>query len=135
MTFSFRAVFGTFVVAASLLLLAGAVPVHAQLGDVLKGGLTNAAPEPLRTTQTDLPTIIGNVISALIQLVGAVLFVYLLYGGFQYMTAGGDSAKVQKAVQVIRNAVIGMVIIALAYAIATFVIGSISNVTSQGPVK
>lgn len=104
------------------------------LSGLLGSGLENAAPNELKTgTETDLPKIIGGIVKALIGLIGALLFVYLLYGGFTYMTAGGDSKKVTEAVTVIKNAVIGMVIIALSYAIANFVIGSISNATIKSP--
>ncbi|MCI0479221.1 pilin [Candidatus Uhrbacteria bacterium] len=106
---------------------------HAALGDALKSGLDSAAPADLRPESgatSDLPTLIGNIIGGLMSLVGAILFVYLLYGGFRWMTAGGDEKKVGEARDVIKNAVIGLVIIVLAYAIATFVIDQVSKATS-----
>lgn len=102
------------------------------LGATLKGGLNNAAPKELTTGETDLSKIVGNIISTLIGLLGAVLFIYLLYGGFLYMTAAGNETQVKQALAIIKNAVIGMVIIALSYAIATFVINRLSEITSPG---
>lgn len=121
--------------ALSLTTFVGAVPVHAQgspLGNALQGGLTKAAPKELQGS-TNLPAIIGGVISSLIGFLGVLLFAYLLYGGFKWMTAGGEEKNVKDAVQIIRNAVIGMVIIALSYAIANFVITNIGTATSATP--
>lgn len=117
-------------------LLAGAVPALAEdaapeggaLGGALSAGLNKAAPKELQGA-SDLNTIIASLISSVIGFLGVVLFVYLLYGGFIYMTAGGDTSKVKEATSIIRNAIVGLVIIALAYAIATFVITQLGTAT------
>jgi len=74
-------------------------------------------------TTTDLPTIIGRLIGAALSLLGVLLLAYILYGGFLWMTAGGDEKKVTAATSVIKNAVIGLVIIVAAYAITAFILG------------
>jgi hypothetical protein len=98
-------------------------------GGALTGGLQKAAPKELQGA-TDLNAIIGRLISAVIGFLGVVLFLYLMYGGFLWMTAGGDMGKVKEATAIIRNAVIGLVIIAASYAIANFVITQIATATS-----
>lgn len=99
------------------------------LGGVLSCGLGKAAPKELQGA-TDLNAIIGGLISAVIGFLGVVLFLYLMYGGFLWMTAGGDMGKVKEATAIIRNAIIGLVIIAASYAIANFVIEQVALVTS-----
>jgi hypothetical protein len=99
------------------------------LGGALTGGLQKAAPKELQGA-TDLNAIIGNLIGAVIGFLGVVLFLYLMYGGFLWMTAGGDTGKVKDATAIIRNAIIGLVIIAASYAIANFVITQIATATS-----
>ncbi|MBU1348625.1 pilin [Patescibacteria group bacterium] len=108
-------------------------PTSAALGSTLQKGLTNAAPDDLKTGETNLPLLIGNLIGGLMSLIGAILFVYLLYGGFRWMTAGGDEKKVKEATDVIKNAIIGLLIIVLAYAIATFVITEVGKAASSAP--
>lgn len=135
----------TITLAASLTLIASfaavAAPVFAADAaprSSLQSGLESAAPEELKAGELRLEKIIGNVISGVMTIVGALLFVYLLYGGFMYMTAGGDEKKVASAVSVIKNAVIGIVIIALSYAIATFIIsqlGEATKATQSGPAS
>ncbi len=71
----------------------------------------------------DLFTIIGRIINIALGFVGVVLLIILLYSGFEYMTAGGNPEKVSNAVKRIRNAVIGLVIIFLSFAIVNFILG------------
>lgn len=77
-----------------------------------------------------IPAYAGAVINALAGLFGAFFFGLMLYGGFLYMTAGGESAKTQKARQTIANAIIGVLIVASSYAIATFVLNALGTVTT-----
>ncbi len=44
------------------------------------------------------------------------------------MTAGGDEGKVKTATAMIKNAIIGLLIIVAAFAISNFVLGSLINV-------
>ena len=96
-------------------------------GQTLKNGLNAAAPKELSSGATNPSVIVGNVLSAALGLLGVVLFGYFLYGGYLWMTAAGDPGQVKTAMAVIKNAVIGLVIITLAYAIAAFVIDSLGN--------
>ncbi|MCE9586449.1 pilin [Candidatus Uhrbacteria bacterium] len=79
---------------------------------------------------TPLPQIIGNIINVVLGFMGIVLLFYLLYGGFLWMTSGGDSKGVDAAKTMIRNAIIGLVIIVSSYAISSFVLQQLLTVTS-----
>lgn len=72
---------------------------------------------------TDIVTIIGRIINIFLGFLGVVFLVLMLYAGYLWMTAGGDAEKVAKAQKTIRNAVIGLVIIASAWAITSFILG------------
>ncbi|MEO5927712.1 MAG: MMCAP2_0565 family pilin-like conjugal transfer protein [Patescibacteria group bacterium] len=93
--------------------LAGEVGANAGLGE----------PKPL--TQ-----IIGSIINVALGFLGIVLLFYLLYAGFLWMTAGGDEGQVKKARTMISQAVVGLIIIVAAFAISTFVLGSLVNATT-----
>lgn len=80
-------------------------------------------------TSRSLPEIIGGLVQAALGLLGIVLLVLLLYGGYLWMTAGGNEDQVSKAKKIITNAVVGLVIIMAAYAIASFVVNAISEAT------
>ncbi len=80
-----------------------------------------------------LETAVGSIINSALGLVGMVLFGYLLYGGYKYMTAAGDSAAVTKALGIIRNAIIGIVIISMSYLATSFILEQL--ITSQGATE
>lgn len=46
---------------------------------------------------------------------GALLLIYLLWGGLKFMLSGGDPKKVSSAQQIITNALLGLGIIVFAY--------------------
>lgn len=72
-----------------------------------------------------LPKIIGNIINVALSFLGVVMVILVIYGGFLYMTAGGNDDQTGKAKKYIINAIIGLIIILLAYAITGFVITSL----------
>ncbi len=77
-----------------------------------------------------LTQIIGSIINIALGFLGIVLLGYLLYAGFLWMTAGGDEKKVGTARTMISQAIIGLIIIVAAFAISTFVLGSLVNATT-----
>ena len=80
--------------------------------------------------QADLPTMIGRIINIALGFIGILLLVYLVYGGFLWMTSGGSDEGVKKAQTMIKNAIIGLVIVIAAFAISNFVLLSLVNVTT-----
>ena len=63
--------------------------------------------------------------AALEPFVGFLAFAFILYAGFLWMTAGGNEENVTKAKTMMRNAVVGFIIISAAYATVNFVITSL----------
>ncbi len=53
-------------------------------------------------------------------IVAIIAFVYLIISGVNYITAGGDAEKATKARTGILNAIIGIVVVVLAYFILRF---------------
>jgi len=76
-------------------------------------------------TTRDLPQTIGSIIKIILGFLGIVLLIVIIYGGWLWMTAGGDEEQVKKAKSWIVNGIIGLVIILLAYAITDYVIGEL----------
>ena len=62
---------------------------------------------------------IGDIVSALLtyifRLAGIILFIFLILGGFELLTSGGNPEKAKKAQGRITSALIGFLIIFLAY--------------------
>ena len=76
------------------------------------------------TTTSPLP-IISKVINVVFGLTGVIVFVLIIYGGILWMTAGGNDEQVKKAQKIIQRAVIGLIIVVLAYAITYFILKAI----------
>lgn len=75
----------------------------------------------------DLVETITNLIKIIIGFLGLIAVVIVLIGGFKWMTAGGSEDKIGEAKKLIIAGVIGLVIILFSYAIAAFVLSTITN--------
>lgn len=76
--------------------------------------------------------LIGNIIKTFLSLLGVFFMGLTLYGGFLWMTARGDAEKVKKAMDILRDALIGLVIAIGAYAITYFILFYIARNYIQG---
>lgn len=77
---------------------------------------------------TDISSVIGGVIDWILILAGGLAIIAVVYSGIMYITAGGDAAKAEKAKNNLVWAIIGVVIITLAYAIIQWV----QNILAKG---
>lgn len=77
--------------------------------------------------QADLPTVIGQLIGVVLSFLGIVFLLLIIYAGFLWMTAGGNTDKVGKAKKLLINGVIGLILILAAFAISSFVLNAISQ--------
>lgn len=62
-------------------------------------------------------------------IVGAVAVIMIIYGGFRYITSGGDSGNVGNAKNTLIYAIVGLIIVALAQIIVQFVLSQSSQVS------
>ena len=74
---------------------------------------------------TTLPTIIQNYVNYFIGFSALVAVIYGIYGGFIYLTAGGNDEQVKKAKTIFKQVAIGLVVIFLAYSVVEFVMSSL----------
>lgn len=74
-----------------------------------------------------LPGVIINILNAIIFVGGIVAAVFIVVGGFNYMTSAGDAGKVAKAKNTIIYALIGLVVCVLAFAIVNWAIGTLDK--------
>lgn len=71
---------------------------------------------------TDIYTMVGNMILTALSLIGTIFIILMIYAGFEWMTAAGNEQKTDKAKMMIKQSIIGLVIIIAAYAITYFII-------------
>lgn len=75
--------------------------------------------------------VIGGLLNIVLSVVGIVLVIYIVYAGFKYFTAGGRDEVTVEAKKIIRNAIIGIILVILAFAISNFVINMIGNAIGE----
>lgn len=63
-----------------------------------------------------------NIVNIFSFIVGAVAVLMIIYGGFRYITSGGDSGSVGNAKNTLIYAIVGLIIVALAQIIVQFVL-------------
>lgn len=68
-----------------------------------------------------------NVADAAIRIASIVAVGLIVYGGFLYITAQGDKAKIETAQKTLQTAVVGLVITVMASAIVGFIIAKITK--------
>lgn len=72
-----------------------------------------------------VPQFAGTVINAALGIIGVVFLVLIVYGGLLWMLSEGDETKVGKARGLIFHSIIGLIVVLAAYAITSFVVGSL----------
>ncbi len=77
-----------------------------------------------------LETAIGKMIGGVLGFVGIIFLSSTIYGGYLWMTAGGNEEQVAKAKKIIKTSITGLLIIVFSYIITGFVIELIIEATS-----
>ncbi len=78
---------------------------------------------------SEVDGIITTVIDIFSLVVGIVSVIMIIYGGFRYITSGGESGGITTAKNTILYAIVGLVIVALAQLIVRFVLGKVATTT------
>lgn len=76
---------------------------------------TPGAKNPDVATIQSLEPLFANVVTAVVALAGVALLIMLFIGGFNFLFSGGDQKKLQAASGTIGNALIGLIVIIMAY--------------------
>lgn len=107
------------VVGANLLLLA--TPVYASLSYGDAPGSLGTVADRTGVRQTDIKTASGEIVQAVLGILGLLFFILVIYAGIRWMTARGDEEAATKARETIFAAVIGLSIVLASYAITNFI--------------
>lgn len=76
---------------------------------------------PVFNLEQDIPKVLLAVTEILLRLGGLAAVVFVIYGGFQYLTSQGEPDKAKAARTTIINAIVGLVIVTLATAIVNLI--------------
>jgi len=112
-----------FIVLLSIFLFTTSQPVLANsFENGLEGTASKAGYEKSKIfPKNDIGTTISVIVKAMLSVVGVLFLTLMIYGGFIWMNAKGNEAETKKAQEIIRNTIIGIVIVLAAYTITTII--------------
>ncbi|PWB38457.1 MAG: hypothetical protein C3F02_03830 [Parcubacteria group bacterium] len=84
-------------------------------------GVNDLVQQGARLANTDLRTLIATIINVFLGFLGVIGVVIVIYGGFKWMTSGGEAKKIADAKKIITNGAIGLAIVLAAYGLVFFI--------------
>jgi amino acid transporter len=109
----------TVLIIVTVLLLALPVIVFAQ--QIIPNNDTTLPGNPNST----FTSVLSFYIRVILGIFGLLSVAFLIYGGFQYMTAAGNEERAENGKKTIQNAIIGLVIVILSFVIVTVVVNAL----------
>jgi len=97
------------------MVMVGATVAIAQINIDITSGTQNVLP------RTTIPNIITAAIRLLIVAAFTIAFIFLIFGGIKWITAGGDKNGVESARNMVTAALVGLVIVLASFAIIRLV--------------
>jgi len=129
-----KIIFFSLLIVLSFLMAAQVVLAEKETGaDTGANTGANKALEGLNTTGntgygvtdvTKTPTLsetIGKVVGAVLSFLGVAFFILMIYGGYMWMFSMGNEQTATKAKDILIAAVVGLVIVLLAYVLTVFI--------------
>lgn len=107
------------VVAIASALSALAIPTITQAISFLPPGYDSS---DIGLGTNDPTLIVINIIQWALGLLGLLSVIFVLYGGFSWMTSGGNEKQVESAKGILKAAIIGLLIVMTAYGVAQYVL-------------
>lgn len=85
-------------------------------------GGTVDVPEGTGLTSKPLADILIDLLNVALGFVTIASLGFLIYGGYYWMTSGGEEKRVETAKQIIKTSIIGLTVILISWAIITFIV-------------
>lgn len=82
---------------------------------------------PLAGNVTDVNTIIGNVIKAALGVMGALMLLMIVWGGFSWLTAAGNPEKIKAGSNKILWAILGSIVVLASYMLLNVVLRALAG--------
>lgn len=103
----------------------------AQTGNPIEDGMKQVKDQFSTTGQVtksqNLSQLISNVVKLILSVALAIAILFVIIGGYQYITSAGNEEKSTKGRQTLTNAIIGIIIIIFSYMIVTVIDRTLSK--------
>lgn len=100
-------------------------PLILQGKAAFQGGVTAVGNSAGVEKNISIGVFVGILVQAVLQIVGIVFLILIVYGGFRWMSASGQQKQIEEAQKTIIHSVIGLLVVILAYGISIFVMGEL----------
>lgn len=114
---------------SAFLNLIPSTPVLAQ-SSLLDGQTGMPEVETVFGEPEDIRLTVAKIINIVLSVLAAIFVILIVVSGFKYMTAAGNEEKVKDSMKQIQQAVIGLIIILIAWSITRFIIIRLLAATS-----
>lgn len=75
------------------------------------------------------PTLFGRIIEAFLAAAGVVALIFVIWGGFLWLTSAGNTDKIKKGRDTLLWAILGLAAIFLSYVVLNFVLSVLAGAT------
>lgn len=75
---------------------------------------------------TNAGSVLGNVLNAVYFWMAVVAVGFIIYAGYLYILSSGDPSKIKKAKDTLLYAIIGVIVVLIAFVITSFVINGVA---------
>ena len=82
-------------------------------------------PEDTGLPEVSLPEFVGQIIQWILGIIGVILIALFVYGGFTYATSAGSQDKIENGKKIMMYAIIGVVIIVVAFVLTEYIINAL----------
>lgn len=82
-------------------------------------------------TATDPRWVVTNIITVALSVIGIIIFCFMFYAGFIWLTAAGDDEKINHAKNIIKGSIIGLFIILISLSLTTYVLSTANEATGR----
>lgn len=97
------------------------------------GALTEAFRGSAGFKDVDLPELVATLVAAFLSLLAVIFIILVIYGGYVWLMAKGNEQEVDKAKAILRQSIIGLIVVMSSYAIGYFVLYWLSTAgTGEG---
>lgn len=82
-------------------------------------------------TTEDIRYKVVKIINLILSFLGILCLILIVFAGFKWMTAGGSEDQVKSAQAILKNAVIGLVIILLSWSVTIFIMARMNSISKN----
>lgn len=88
----------------------------------------------LSLTKVDVFSAVSRIINYGLTFLGMISLILMLYAGFTWMWARGNESNIEKAKEMLKGAIIGLIIILASYAVSYYVFTNLASIVTDTSV-